>query len=285
VSDTRDVQVAIDGPSASGKSTVARAVARELGFIYVDSGMFYRALTWAVLRRSRRGDETDAVIETMRLSRWDMRVEDGAVRLALDGQEAGPELRSPEVAEAVSVLRGEPADDALLDVTMAFASELLVLGDIARSEPEARGLLAKALAEGHAAERFARVVAALGGPADLIGRLGDRLPAAPCREPVLPSRPGRIARIDGRALGLAVVRLGGGRTRPGEPIDPAVGLADVAAPGEMVGDGRPLCLIHARDRASIEAVRGKIRAAFEISDGPAAASAPILERVEAPARP
>ncbi len=108
MSDTRDVQVAIDGPSASGKSTVARAVARELGFIYVDSGMFYRALTWAVLRRSRRGDETDAVIETMRLSRWDMRVEDGAVRLALDGQEAGPELRSPEVAEAVSDVAAIP---------------------------------------------------------------------------------------------------------------------------------------------------------------------------------
>ncbi|MCX7819804.1 MAG: (d)CMP kinase [Kiritimatiellae bacterium] len=102
------IQVAIDGPSASGKSTVARAVARQLGFVYVDSGMFYRALTRAVLRRGWRGNDPAVVIETMRLCRWETRLEDGAVKLFLDGEGAGPELRTPEVAEAVSDVAAIP---------------------------------------------------------------------------------------------------------------------------------------------------------------------------------
>lgn len=103
-----DLQVAIDGPSASGKSTVAQAVARELGFVYVDSGMFYRALTHVVLQRGQRGDHVTAVIETMRLCRWETRVVEGAVRLSLDGEEAGAEVRSREVAEAVSEVAAIP---------------------------------------------------------------------------------------------------------------------------------------------------------------------------------
>lgn len=179
------------------------------------------------------------------------------------GRTAGNAL---EVGEALSVLRGEPADPALLEITVALAAELLHLGGLSPSRAEARQRLARALADGTAAERFGRMVRALGGPGDLVERPAERLPSAPVCEPVLPRRSGRVARIDGRALGLAVVRLGGGRARPAEPIDPAVGLADVAAPGETVGPERPLCRVHARSSADIEAIRGDLETAFEIAE-------------------
>jgi thymidine phosphorylase len=178
------------------------------------------------------------------------------------GRTAGNAL---EVEEAVAVLRGEPADPALLEVTLALAAELLVMGRLATDDGEARARLARALASGAAAERFARLVQRLGGPSDLLDRPRDRLPSAPVRAPILPAGPGHVARIDARALGLAVLRLGGGRTRPGAPIDPAVGLAGVVAPGEVVGADRPLCVVHARSEADVEAVRPGLAEAFAIA--------------------
>jgi len=198
------------------------------------------------------------------------------------GRSAGNAL---EVAEAVSVLRGEPADPALLEVTMALAAELLVMGGLAASEVDAHQRLSEALANGTAAERFGRMVAELGGPGDLLERPAQRLPSAPFRDPLPPPRSGRVARIDGRALGLAILRLGGGRTRPGAAIDPAVGLSDVAAPGESVDGGRPLCVVHARDAADIAAVRAELAAAFEIDESPPSRRPLLLGKVLPPGRP
>ncbi|BCX16950.1 MAG: thymidine phosphorylase [Geminicoccaceae bacterium] len=198
------------------------------------------------------------------------------------GRAAGNAL---EVAEAISVLRGEPADPALLEVTMALAAELLVMGGSAEHEAAARDTLAKALSDGRAAERFARMVTALGGPSDLLERPERRLPMAPVREPLDPPRPGWVARIDGRALGVAIVRLGVGRALPGAPIDPAVGLSRVVAPGERVGDGVPLCFVHARDRADVAALHAELRAAFEITETPPVPTPLVYEKLAPSARP
>lgn len=198
------------------------------------------------------------------------------------GRAAGNAL---EVAEAISVLRGEPADSALIEVTMALAAELLVMSGSAEHEAAARDTLAKALADGRAAERFARMVTALGGPSDLLERPARRLPPAPVQEALEPPRPGWVARIDGRALGLAIVRLGGGRTLPGAPIDPAVGLSRVVAPGERVGYGLPLCFVHARDRADVDALRAELRAAFEITETPPVPTPLVYEKLAPSARP
>ena len=103
---------------------------------------------------------------------------------------------------------------------------------------------------GAAAERFAAMVAELGGPADLLedpdappARRAARSPP-PCR-----TAPGSSRSVDVRAVGLAVVALGGGRRREAESVDHAVGLSEVAAPGERVGPaGAPLAVVHARTR-------------------------------------
>jgi thymidine phosphorylase len=88
-----------------------------------------------------------------------------------------------------------------------------------------------------------------------------------------------VSAVDVRAVGIAVVGLGGGRARETDPVDHSVGFTEVAALGERVGPGeRPLALVHARDEASAEQAAGALRAAFVLGDGPEQ-SLPIVMEV------
>ena len=83
-----------------------------------------------------------------------------------------------------------------------------------------------------------------------------RLPAATVIREVPCTKAGYVQTIDGEALGLTVVRLGGGRQREGDKINPSVGLSDLAGIGEVIGPGDPLCMVHAATEAQAdEAVR------------------------------
>jgi len=188
-----------------------------------------------------------------------------------------------EVREAVELLTGRRRDPRLHAVTAALASELLVLGGLHRDAAEAAAAVERALSSGAAAERFARMVAALGGPADLVECPDRHLPQAPVRLPVAPARAGTITQVDARALGLLVVRLGGGRQRAEDSIDHAVGLVDVGGVEDAVGGDRPLAVVHARSAADAEAAVAMLRAAITVSDRPAAAvRSPVLRRMAAP---
>lgn len=94
--------IAIDGPSASGKSTVSKGVAAELGFIYVDSGALYRGITWQVLRKGVDTTDADAVVECMHNTDWDFFVQDGASTFSIDGELPVQELREKAVREQVA---------------------------------------------------------------------------------------------------------------------------------------------------------------------------------------
>jgi thymidine phosphorylase len=186
---------------------------------------------------------------------------------AVLGRAAGNAL---EVAEALAVLRGERRDDAALarlrELCLRLAAEALVLGGLARGATAAYRLAASRLDGGVAAERFARLVAAQGGPADVLSSAG--LPAAPVCRPVPAPRAGVVGEIDVRALGLAVVELGGGRRRPGDGVDPRVGLDAVCGPGEPVDVGQPLAWVHAADAdAAAQAVRA-VQAAVPVGEAP-----------------
>ena len=123
------------------------------------------------------------------------------------------------------------------------------------------------------------MAAVLGGPADLIAAPQRHLPQAPSQQPALPETGGFVAAIDVRALGLAVLALGGGRTRADQAIDHAVGLTEVAGLGEAVGPEQPLALVHARSEEEAEAAAAQLRAAFTIA-GQASVSAPLVhERI------
>jgi thymidine phosphorylase len=181
-----------------------------------------------------------------------------------------------EVRESIAVLTGAPdADPRLVEVTLALTRALLDLGGLADADPAA------ALASGAAAERFGAMVAALGGPADLLERPDAYLDAAPVVREVFPEREGVVTAHDTRALGIAVMELGGGRAVESDAIDFAVGLDAVAGPGAAVGaGGPPLAVVHARTDAAADAAAAAVRAAIAVGEpGSAVPDVPVVTEV------
>ena len=175
-----------------------------------------------------------------------------------------------EVRECIDVLTGHgDPDERLVEVTLALCDVLLELGGL-DADPAA------ALHSGAAAERFAAMVAGLGGPADLLERPDAHLPVAPVTLAVEPRRVGFVTSHATRDLGLIVLALGGGRHREGHPIDHGVGLDEIAGIGEEVGPGgRPLAVVHARDATSAEDAAAAVREAIAVGDD-APATTPIV---------
>jgi thymidine phosphorylase len=183
-----------------------------------------------------------------------------------------------EVAEAAALLRGEGADPRLLEVTLALGAEVMRLAKLAPDERAARARLSDSLANGSAAERFARMVASLGGPADFLERPEAYLARAPIVRDVPASTEGTITAIDTRAVGFAVIALGGGRTSHEQDIDPAVGFDRLLPRGAKVERGDPIALVHAADAARAEAAARALQRAFTIGDGEPQAPA-LVERI------
>ncbi|HWI72574.1 MAG TPA: thymidine phosphorylase [Baekduia sp.] len=179
-----------------------------------------------------------------------------------------------EVRESIAMLTDPAsADPRLMEVTLALTRHLLDLGGLGDADPEA------ALRSGAAADIFGRMVAALGGPSDIMENPDAHLDAAPVVREVLPDRDGVVTAHDTRALGIVVMNLGGGRKVESDVIDPAVGLAGVAGPGTAVArDGAPLAIIHARDEDDADAAAAAIRAAITVGDA-APADAPVVAEV------
>ncbi|WP_294640866.1 thymidine phosphorylase [uncultured Aureimonas sp.] len=182
-----------------------------------------------------------------------------------------------EVANAIRFLTGRGRDARLEAVTLALATEALCAGGLAPTMSAAETMARAALDDGRAAEHFARMVSLLGGPADLLEHPDRFLPAAPIVRPVSLDRAGALAAVDTRALGLAVVELGGGRTRPGDPVDFAVGLSALAPLGARLDAGEPLCFVHARSVDAADRAAARIRAAMMLRDEGVASPA-VIER-------
>jgi thymidine phosphorylase len=177
------------------------------------------------------------------------------------GRTAGNAL---EMREAIDFLTGAEREPRQLALTVALCARLVKLGGLAPTLEEAERHVRAVLDSGEAAERFARMVAALGGPADVLR--DPRLPVAPVQRDVPAPRAGIVAAIDTRAVGLAVVALGGGRRRPGERIDPAVGLAGLLGLGSVVEAGAPLARVHAASAEAASAAAAALAAAVTIAD-------------------
>jgi thymidine phosphorylase len=190
---------------------------------------------------------------------------------AVLGTTAGNAL---EVRESIALLRDpSSADPRLVEVTLALTRALLELGGLDDADP------ARALASGAAAERFGAMVAALGGPADILEDPDAHLERAPVIRDVFPEEDGVVTGHDTRALGVAVMQLGGGRAVETDVIDMAVGLDAVAGPGTTVArGGRPLAVVHARDEAGADAAQAAVRAAITVGER-APDTAPIVAEV------
>ncbi len=184
-----------------------------------------------------------------------------------------------ETLHAIEHLRGDRREPRVQEVIVALGAEMLLLGGLVASLEEGRRRIETALDSGAAAERFARMVAALGGPTDLMERPRHYLPEAPITLAVKPQRAGHVRAIETRAVGLAVVALGGGRTRPQDPIDHAVGLTRLAGLGATVGPSQPLALLHARSEAAAQEAARQLLAAYEIGDEAPEVEPVVIERL------
>jgi len=184
-----------------------------------------------------------------------------------------------EVRNAVDFLTGKARDPRLEEVTLALATEMLVAAGIASGEEDVLERARNALDSGAAAERFGRMVAALGGPTDFVEAMDGYLPRAPEQVAVWADRSGFIAGIDTRALGIAVVELGGGRRRPEDSIDHAVGLTSTLPIGMEIRRGGPLAIIHARTADDAERAAETVRRAYRVSDERNPVRSPVLEKI------
>lgn len=186
-----------------------------------------------------------------------------------------------EVAYTADYLTGRRREERFHRVTVELSAEMLVLGRLASDIVEARAKIEDAVSSGKAAEIFQRMVVALGGPSDLLEQSDKRLETAPVVRPIYAERAGVVQKIATRDVGVAVVALGGGRTRPQDPIDHAVGLTELADIGATVDTHRPLAIVHARSEAAVEEAARAVRAAYTIGAAPAKSGPLILERIGA----
>lgn len=184
-----------------------------------------------------------------------------------------------EVHYAVDYLNGRAREPRFHAVTLALGAEMLVLGGRAADREEAETRLMQALDAGAAREHFARMVAALGGPADLADAPERHLPQAPVIRPVAAETAGTVEAVETRAVGLAVIGLGGGRTRPQDDIDPRVGFSGLARPGDRLGAGDLLGVVHAADEAGAERAEAALRAAYRIGGAIPAVPDAVIERI------
>ena len=190
------------------------------------------------------------------------------------GREVG---NASEIRESILVLRGEGPGD-LWEVTLALGAEMLLLAETARDETGAREMLCEAVASGEALEVFGRVVEAQGGDRRVIED-PSILPLAPHRAEVTASATGWVTACHARTVGVAAARLGAGRERAEDLIDPGVGVTVLAKPGDRVEAGQPLAEIAYREESRWRSVRDLLSGAWSISEAPPAAIPLIQERI------
>ncbi|MDX1401509.1 MAG: thymidine phosphorylase, partial [Kiloniellales bacterium] len=192
------------------------------------------------------------------------------------GRTAGNAL---EVVESLNLLSGKSADARLLSVTEALCSELLVMGGLEEDETAAKTHVRSVLESGKAAEAFDRMSAALGGPGDIVTNCEKYLPKAVIQRPVFATSSGYVSRIDTRGIGLAVISLGGGRTRADQKIDHSVGFSQVAALGDEADGETPLAIVHAGSDEFADMAVERIGRCFEIQEGRPPISPIVIERI------
>jgi thymidine phosphorylase len=184
-----------------------------------------------------------------------------------------------EIVECVDYLQGNRRDARLHEVVVKLGSALLIRSGLVEDQTQAKERVEVTLTSGEALVRFDRMVAALGGPLGFSENWQTYLPCAPVVREVLSPMAGFVSSIDTRALGLAVVQLGGGRTRPEDDIDPSVGLDQIVRLGNKVEVGDPFCRVHAPRESAADHVCDLIGQAIVVDEKPVALFPAVIEQV------
>jgi thymidine phosphorylase len=174
-----------------------------------------------------------------------------------------------EVTEAVEVLRGGgPAD--LVEVTLALAREMVTLAGLPADGPDGP---AAVLADGRALAVWERMIRAQGGDPTA------EIAAGPVGREVTAPAGGFLRRLDARAVGVAVWRLGAGRSRKEDPVSPSAGATCLRKPGDEVAAGEPVLVLHADDEAQLPAALAALEGAIEVGPEPPAPRPLVHERI------
>jgi thymidine phosphorylase len=181
-----------------------------------------------------------------------------------------------EVREALSYLQNENVNPRLDAVTKALCVQLLCQCGRCASADEAQKLVDKVLSSGAALEKFAQMVAALGGPHDFCEKADDYLPQAAHTKPIFAPQAGYVTAMDTRAIGVSIIKLKGGRSVPDEKLDLATGYSEFTQIGDYVDEKTPLAVVHYQDEAQFAAAKQDILQAVTISDEKPTFVSPIL---------
>ena len=178
------------------------------------------------------------------------------------GDTAGNAL---EIDECVRFLRNEYREARLDRVTLSLCAEMLVVTGLETDRDRAENKVHDAITSGRAAERFERMVAALGGPSNFIESWEEHLPVAPIVQPVFAEAAGTLVEVDAHEVGNAIIELGGGRRLLGEKLNLSVGFTDVAHIGDLVDDTKPLAVVHAQTEEQGKVAAQMIQHACKVS--------------------
>jgi thymidine phosphorylase len=187
-----------------------------------------------------------------------------------------------QVREAVDFLAGRKQESRMRRLVMDLSAEILVMADLAASLQDAMEMLEENLANGSALDRFRRMIAALGGPGDLVEDLDGYFPSAPVVAPVLPGSGGYVQRLDAYGIGLAMVAIGAGRKVASDAIDHDVGLSGIVHVGDYVEQGDPLCYLYCRSQADFDIAAHALRAAVLLGPGQPARRPVVTGRLSTP---
>ncbi len=178
-----------------------------------------------------------------------------------------------EIMESVRYLRNEYRDPRLDEVVIALCAEMLLVAGLETDRDAAARRCEEVVTSGQAAERFARMVHALGGPADFVENPEAYLQKAPVVRPVHSS--GFVTAVDTYAVGNAIIELGGGRRRTGEALDLSVGFTEIAKVGTSLDANTPLAVIHAASGQDAELAERNLLAAY-VTGAAAPAQRPVI---------
>jgi thymidine phosphorylase len=238
---TRDVTATVESIDLITASILSKKLAASLDALVMDvktgNGAFAAEMSMAqVLSQSISQVATGAGVPTRCLI-TDMN--------QVLGRSVGNAVEMMECIEFL--LNPAQADERLVDLTLELAAHMLDLSGVADNLNDAKDKASAALNQGRAAQVFARMVAGLGGPPDLLEKPQHYLPQAPIVKPILASHSGYVCAMDVRAIGLSLVTLKAGRSKADDAIDYAVGLSGMVQIGDYIEQGQPLAVAHVRN--------------------------------------
>ncbi len=171
-----------------------------------------------------------------------------------------------EIENCIAFLRGEKAGTRLETVVMSFAAEMLMTSGFAASLTEGTDLARRALQTGVALDHFGRMIQMLGGPADFTERPQAYLVKAPVVLAIEAPQDGFLQSCNARDVGMEVIGLGGGRTRPNEPIDHRVGFSGLKPLGTKLEKGEPFAFVHAAREDQALKARARLQEIYTIGE-------------------